>query len=245
MKFRYLILSIICFTASLYPTAKPVKASAGTKFLRVISTETPFYKNIGDEQPLFFLPYTYYVKVIDKDEDYTHVEFSSQLNSITLDGFVPTGLLFDDNLSVLSPYPAVPIVSANACMIYEDSTLLNALQYVFSDRQLVYYGQLQSKSNETLYYVNYNERFGYIKESDVVPFAISNHPNELTFLPDYSSPETNPDTKDDEQTTSVLSIKIVIISCLIFAGAIGLFFAFKKRPKTNNITYFYDENDYE
>ena len=44
---------------------QPKSTFAQSLYLRVITEDTPFYKNLEDAEPLFFLPYTYYVKIIE------------------------------------------------------------------------------------------------------------------------------------------------------------------------------------
>ena len=132
--------------------------------------------------------------------------------------------------------------SKGTAILYEDSALSVQTQYIFKDRKLNYYGELKV-NGLTLFYVGYNSKLGYIKESDVYPFSIPNHPNELTFL----TPETEEIPKEESVSKSqdFFGIKIAIIVCLLFAGLIGLFVALTNKREKTIATTFYDENDYE
>lgn len=219
-------------------------AYAETEYLRIITEDTPFYKNAYDTEPLFFLPYTYYVRVLDRDQAYTHVECKADSNIPAIDGYVPTEMLFDDGLSVIEPYVNLKVKTLSTALLFEDSSLISPLQYVFAEREMVYYGNYVLQNGSIIYYVSYNNRLGYVKESDVYPFAINNHPNELTFLqPEAPSPQ--PEQPQTQSKSEMLSLKIIIIGCLVFAGIIGLIFAVKHKPTKSPAVTFYDENDYE
>ncbi|MBQ3219695.1 MAG: hypothetical protein IJB32_03795 [Clostridia bacterium] len=247
MKKIILFISLILFLGgfcSVYFTTNTANAQA--KYLRVITEDTPFYKNVSDTEPLFFLPYTYYVKVLSDGEVFTHVECQVTGSIPAIDGYVPTEMLFDDGLTVSEPYLNMAVKTATTALLFEDLSLTSPLQYVFSDREMIYLGRHVTKNNVNVYYVSYNNRLGYVKESDIYPFSITNHPNELTFIkpdPPIESTPNSPTESVDEN--NLLSVKILIIASLVFAGIIGLIFAVKHNPKRNTAITFYDENDYE
>ena len=229
----------LCFIV-FFPTTKTVYAYDNGEYLRVIDESTPFYQTQSDSEPLFFLPYTYYVKVLDQNKNFYHVEVYGEFSQPAIDGYVPIGLLFDDGLEVQNPYLSINVYTVNTTVLYADASLTHSLQYVFSDRQLTYYGKITLESGN-VFFVGYNNRLGYVKEENVLPFSIPNHPNPLTFLPD----EKPDDNALNNQPADFLSIRITIIACLIFAGIIGLFVALGKKKETAfNTNEYYDENDY-
>ena len=220
-------------------------AHASSLYLRVITEDTPFYKNITDQAPLFYLPYTYYVKVIGSNNGFYHVECYGNGTSTALDGYVPESFLFNDGLAVTYPYVSLNITTVNTTILYADSELKNNLQYVFQDRTLQYYGSLLT-DNGTIYYVGYNNRLGYVKESDVFPFSIPNHPNELTFIqPEIPETPETPTENSPQSSATPFDLRFAIIACLIFAGLVALFIAFTKGTPTKTAVSYYDENDYE
>ena len=82
-----------------------------------------------------------------------------------------------------------------------------------------------------------------------MPFAVPNHPNELTFLVP-AEPEVEPtiaeeETDDVQKTESVLNIRVAIIAVLGLAGVIALIVALGKKPKAAPAASYYDENDFE
>ena len=223
--------------------AIPNRAFADTNYMRVITEDTPFYKNATDALPLFILPYTYYVNVLGSDENFHHVEIIGD-GIAALDGYVPKGALFDDGLNVSSPYVFITLTTADTAVLYQDQNLTHSIQYIFPERQMQYYGSYKS-GQETLYFVCYNNRLGYVKESTVYPFSVNTHPNELTFIEKNEPPVPEEIPLETEEPEDYFSIKVIILVCLIFAGLLALFVALKQKPKKSVAISYYDENDYE
>ena len=221
----------------------PIKVHAYTEYARVINDTTPFYKTEHDTTPLFYLPYTYYVKVLNKNQEFTHVQIHGENGIPGLDGYVPTNLLFYDNLDVITPYLNLDITTCGTAVLYQDQELGLQSQYVFAQRKLCYYGYLQTDKG-MLYFVGYNGLLGYIEESKILPFTIENHPNELTFIvkPDENQEDTTPST--EVQPTDLFGLKTAIVVCLLFAGLIALFIALGKKQVPTK-TGYYEENDYD
>lgn len=243
-KFIPIIIAISLFMALIPLTEK--KARAQSPYLRVIDESTPFFSNSFSSTPLFYLPYTYYVKVLGENGEFYHVEYGGENNTNSIDGFVPKNLLYKDDLSAQFRYPNISITTATNTLLYLDSSLSSSSQHIFSGRELIYYGNFISPDGSNIYFVGYNNRLGYVKESDIIPFTLSNHPNPLTFIPSIEEPSSDEEVITPENETSSIqsNIRFIIIACLVFAGLIGLFIALKNKPITQNQTY-YDENDYE
>lgn len=236
------IFIIIIFSSMSFLISVPTNAYAKSTYLRVITEDTPFYKNVLDYSPLFYLPYTYYVKVLGEEQDFYHVEVYGYDNA-GLDGFVPKTYLFDDGLEVKNPYLTLKITTAQTALLYADHNLTDSIQYIFPDRELIYYG-CYPMSSGNVYCVSYNDKLGYVKEEAIVPFIIENHPNELTFL----IPDTPPEQQESSPSTlpeDFFGLKVIIVVCLIFAGIIALFVALSKKTNKSIAVGYYDENDYE
>lgn len=212
-------------------------AFAQSEYLRVITRDTPIFSDERMTDFLFYLPYTYYVKVLGVNGDIAHVEYGDFAPA--LDGYVSLSLLYDDGLSVSSPYVSVAVETVQTAPFYKDSSLTSVKRYLFADRTLYYYGLIKDGEG-VAYYVSYNGTLGYIKEDCVKPFYISDHPNELTFIK-----QENPDppviTPEEEQPENPsLTVKILVIGSLILAGIVATFAV--KRPKKS--AEYYDENEF-
>lgn len=233
----FIILINIIFTLGV----KPVKAEGS--YLRVITEDTPFYLTQTDTTPLFFLPYTYYVRVIREELNFYYVEYGEGNDMPCIDGYVPKDMLYDDGLSAESRYPFIKIITSNSSILYEDSNKISSLQYVFKDRELIFYGTNYSTNGETLYFVSYNNKLGYVSEEDVIPFILPNHPNPLTFIPEETPPKTEP-IEPPQKDNNTVTLRYLIIGILAFAGIFALVIVFKGKPNAKTNGYF-DENEYE
>lgn len=222
---------------------KPARAEVKSEYLRVITEDTPFYEDKSEDAPLFYLPYTYYVKVKEYGEVFTRVEYAAE--GFAIDGYVPTDKLFDDGLEVQNPFPQITVLTASTATLYSSAETTFSVQYIFGGRTLYFYGTNFSPQGKTLYYVAYNDRLGYVKEEDLVPFTLSYHPNELTFL--KPEPVEEPKTEEPEQPSAqaVFDLRIAIFAVLGLAGLIALIVAGSRKPKTSPAASYYDENDYE
>ena len=182
--------------------------------------------------------------MISRGDLFTRVEYGS--GGAAIDGYVPTDKLYRDGLSVDAPYPDIKTATAQTTVLYKTAALTSSLQYVFEGRELYLYGKYYSPQGKTLYYVGYNDRLGYVKEEDLVPFTLSNHPNELTFLPSEPKEEEKPEEQQTAEPAERLSVlRIAIFAVLGLAGVIALVFAANKKPKVSPAASYYDENDYE
>ncbi len=242
--FKLLIHPILTIIVSFYCiqpiTLRSVKAySYG--YLRVINETTPFFADRLGESFTCFLPYTYYVKVLGESDGYFHVECYGD-NQPAIDGYVPSSELFSDGLSVSSPYPNVKITTLNTTPLYSNTDMRESLQYVFKNRELNFYGYAQSSLGENLIYVGYNGKLGYIQESEVFPFSVPDHPNELTFL----IPETPKPSPEQTIESESIDLRVIIIGALILACLLAVVVVVKNKPSEKRLEpQYYDENDFE
>ena len=237
---RFFIFAVLLCVISAVTDAYAVKAEA-YKYLRVIDSTTPLFSDAAGADLLCFLPYTYYVKQLDDTGDMIRVECYGDDGGAALEGFVPKDKLFDDGLDVADPYADLTLTAAQSTVLYYDKELTKPQLYVFPERQMRYFGQM-TESGKYIYFVGFGDRVGYIEESGLYPFTLPDHPNELTFL--APEPEEKP-VPESPARSDLLSMRIVIVVCLVFAGLIGLFIAFRPKNKKQPAITYYDENDYE
>lgn len=217
-------------------------------YMRVIDENTAIYKDQYCSDLLFYLPYTYYVKILSYNDFSVFVECFINNTTPSIDGYVKRDLLFNDYTSPSNPYVDLTLKTISTTVLYSDISLNNEICYIFENRNLTFYGRVKDQNDNYYYFVSYNNKLGYVKENTISPFSIENHPNPLTFLPPEQpeQPSETPNENDIQSNDYSFPLKIIIIVCLIFAVIIGFFVAFKKNNSndfsTNN---YYDENDYE
>ena len=242
-KLSFVFVFVFVCALALTPFSQPVLTKAdGVTYMRVVSDDTPFYADNEGRDVLFYLPDSYYVKVLSQGQNLTHVECFGDGVAPTLDGYVPTQKLVENPLFSGNPYLDFYVTTSDSCILYEDCFLTDHLQYVFSGRKLYYYGVYNQDNQENLYFVFYNGKAGYVKESSVLPFEIPLHPDPM---PQEPTPEPPSDTTSTN-VNAFDGVRTAIIICLVLAGVIALLLVIKRRskPSTSAITY-YDDNDYE
>lgn len=227
---------------SFFPILPVISAHAAGDFMRVITADTPLFADETMTDFLFYLPYTYYVKVISVDGEIAHIEYSGDF-APAVDGYTYLSMLYRDELTVENPYPALTIKTCKTATFYSDSKLSEETRYIFPERNLYYYGSIRS-GDEYFYCVSYNGNLGYVKEDCLYPFALNDHPNELTFLKtEEEAKETFSEEKEgNSEKDDPFVLRIIVIGCLVFAGLIAAFAV--KKPKKADAPSYYDENDF-
>lgn len=242
---KFIIIAIVFLFLPFLTPSVYVKAETGFEYGRIITDDTPFYSDADGVNLLFYLPYTYYVKIAEKGEILSHVEMYGENEIPLIDGYVPTEKLFFDGLKVKNPYPSVTLDTLDTSVLYRDRNFSSPVCYIFSQRTLNYVGRITDANGNFYYYVSYNNRLGYVSEDAVAPFTLPDHPNELTFIPSQETEQPTDETPSDTTADDFFSLKVSIVVCLAFAGLTALFIVLKKKDKRSVAISYYDENDYE
>lgn len=216
MKLLCLLLSVFALfnfnVTSVYATAEV--------YSQCKTDNVKFYKDSTIESFMFFLPKSYYVKVLNEGATFTHVEcYGQNVLAPYIDGYILTAdLQIVDNVPE-NPYLNFSIQTANSTNLYTDANFTSVVCHVFENRSLIYYGHAYDKTGNYIYYVFYNNRYGYVLESDIIPFTVPLH---ATFVSD-EIPVTNTET-NVVSTDKNVSVTLIICFCLsgliIFASLI-------------------------
>ena len=229
----------VCFSVSL-SFGLSYTAHADGEFLRVITENTPLYEDKVKSKLLFYLPYTYYVKVLSVEGDVAHIEYAGEF-APAIDGYADYSALFSDGLTVENPYPALTLKTCKTATFYSDLNLTESTRYIFPERTLYYYGFIRLK-DAYIYCVSYGGGLGYVKEDCLYPFTLNDHPNELTFLKAEETSKEIPEEEKESANDNSFILRIIVIGCLILAGLIAAFAV--KKPKKPDALSYYDENDF-
>ncbi len=214
-----------------------VYAEELSTYKRVVTTDTPFYLDQNKTQILFYLPYTYFVKILEDLGELTHIEcYGNSLPKV--DGYVPTNALLKWDTTPQNPYPDLTLTTNKACILYSDNALTKSIHLIFANRELSFIGVYHQVGQENAYMVYYNEYIGYVKESDLLPFEMPLHPEPM---PSGEKEEGVEISTPSFTTNSIL--RYAVIGCLLLAGIIALIFSLRKKNKPTSV--FDGEADYE
>ena len=211
-----LLLILIAITLP-YNAGKSLKiAVAETAYLRVVTKNVMFCASPTSNDVVFELPYSYYVKKTGETGAFYQIEcYGESPYTPLLDGYVlKTDVVTE---STDKPYLNLTVTTATSAILYEDKELTTPIQYVFKNRTLGYYGAYKVGSTYA-YCVTYNDKIGYVRESELIPFDVPLHETPIKLEP--TTPSDTPDT--GSSTTSDNTLKIIVIVAL----AVGAFIIF-------------------
>ena len=231
---RFIAFALTFFSSLTLFSSYGANAKAESEpYYRIIDEITPFFADENQTELLFYLPYTYYVKILSVNGNTAHIEYGN----IAIDGYTYFDKLFREEQSVLLPYPDVSVKTQKSTLLYQDKECLTPVKYVFAERTMRFYGKALL-NNSYVYYVEYNGEMGYVSEESLYPFTVEPHKNPFTFIT-----EENPDQKP--KTNNSLPFKIIIFSCLGLSGIIAIFISIKNKKSPEKLGDYYEENDFE
>ena len=191
-------------------------ALAEEPYLRVVTKNVMFCASPTISDAVFELPYSYYVKKTGETGAFYQIEcYGESPYTPLLDGYVLKTDVISENTD--APYLNLTVTTATSTVLYEDKDLTTPIQYVFKNRTLGYYGAYKL-GNQYAYCVTYNDKIGYVRESELIPFDVPLHATPIKL---------SPVTPDDKQETPIKdtgdsTLKIIVIVAL----GIGAFIIF-------------------
>ncbi|MBR2869981.1 MAG: hypothetical protein IKB98_01170 [Clostridia bacterium] len=241
MKLKILFLLPLVFLSAFfisYCQDVPDAKAEQSVYMRVVDSETPFYLDKSEGEPFFYLPCSYFVKILEEDENFYHVECFGEL-APAIDGFVPKDMLISIDYDVQSPYMQATVTTLSSCMLYADNDAKEGVYHIFPDRSLTLYGSYFEQGEENLYLVCYNDKLGFVKESYLKPFTMPTHP---IPLPQNNSNQVVETSKKQSPSSNFDGLKTAIIICLSLAGVIALCLVVKRKKPSETATTFVDDD---
>ncbi|MBE7090650.1 MAG: hypothetical protein E7363_01920 [Clostridiales bacterium] len=226
------------------------KAMTGLGYVRVINPNVTLYRAPVEHRDyaLFYLPETYYLRVIDAQGGFYEVEYQDGENGFP----VLYGYVKKDAVSLDYPTPTPPFYEQQtlsvikACYVYVSPSENGELLATALQGQTVrLYGAYPDKSGENMfYYVRLGHTMGYLPASACTPPLHIPHPDpvitpsvSVSVMPSVG--ENVPSQVLPVQKTDILKIALILGVCLTVL--LALYTAF--RPKKPQERYF-DEDDF-
>ena len=131
MKKFFAVLIALFFLAPPLAGISPAHA-AETKYGRALHSDIGFYKDNAGSDLLFFLPYSYYVKVLVEGEPYSLVECHDADGETTkIVGYVLTDSLYFDGTLPVNPYLELAVSLKRDAFLYADRLCTEKLTKLF------------------------------------------------------------------------------------------------------------------
>lgn len=210
-----LVLLLLLIAAFLTPAA-PRPASAADGRYAVCEQGVWFYAAANEEERLFRIPDTYYVRVLEEGEHFSTVEYLVDDPPYKkLLGYCRT-----EELLFVGFVPARPFLrkQIEVCYTLPDSGGLGTEQFLTLTRTFVYYGD-RVENGQLYLYVLYGGNFGYIP-ADASP--------EYEHNTDYLAP-TGGETAPTEKTADATQIVIICLACAAAVAVVILLLRGKRR----------------
>lgn len=242
---------LLCFATILYSIFSfliPDKVCAQTEsFSRVLDDSTVIYSDSALSEPLFVLPYSFYVKTEEIYSSCVKVCYGFA------DGITPQiiGYISIDKYNPVdyepkNPYCTISVITKYSDVLLSNLELKRAYFNVGANTNMTLYGEIQGKNGNTFVYVYYNCKLGYLEKSNLNPFVtpinsdpiISDTPDPVVPTSDTKNTESGLD--DNLQIVLIIGISVVSVSIVYF-----LFKPAKNKPykKEESSALTFDEEE--
>lgn len=206
------------------------KAESG-EFARITTSGVYLYSSPDENDGLFTLPQSYFVKITGETDDYYYVSYlADEAPYIKISGYCKKS-----EITRVSFIPDTPYLKYQIEITYTLSNELPENPLSTYKTFAVYYGEFNFGTS-VFYYVNLNGQFGYIPSSNCskLDYPVN---TEHTFSENETPQQSEFSSKQNN------AIRIVLI-CVLSVFAIGaIYFLFKPQKTKNAPKTFYDENE--
>lgn len=219
------------------------------KWARILNDSTPFYADYACTIIKFYLPKTYFIKVVNTGEDVTRVIYMDNDTTLPLrEGYVKTCDIFLFDGIPKSPYPQVLITVNSDEILFADSNKQYPKTVLTAGSTAVYYGAL-TQGTEHFYYVYSNGYIGYVRKGAFAPFEIPAHeipletPKDSSLLDNPLNSQLTSDT-----TTQVMNVdatmKIIITIAVALVSVSVIYLLFRPKNTSSRLVAFHDDEDF-
>lgn len=222
------------------------------KWARIENENTPFYADYGCTMVKFYLPYTYFIKVISTGEDATRVVYMDDSLVLPLrEGYVKTCDIYLFDGTPPNPYPEMSIKITADEILFADSKKQYPKTVLTYGDSATYYGELPI-DGEIFCYVYCNGYIGYVRKSAFTPFELPPHELPLRSEELPAEGETNSSLPVDSLTpqtpapvTTVDStMRVVIIVAIALVCISVIYLLFRPAPARTKLATWQDEEDF-
>ncbi len=202
-------------------TKSNVAFASDGEWARVLNDNTPFYSDSACKMIKFYLPYTYFVKVINIGDDVTRVIYMDGQSTLPQrEGYIKTCDLHIFDGIPTNPYPQVGIKITADEILFADSNKKYPKTVLTNGDEAIYYGEL-TIDNEKFCYVYCNGYIGYVRKNAFAPFEVPLHEIPIkTATPEDSLTSEVIQEESDVNVQSVTAMDSTMRIVIIIAVAV-------------------------
>ena len=213
----YLPLAALLLMIFLGSPAVTASAAEETAYAVAAQPDVWFYASEDESSALFLLPYTYYVKVIRRGEEFSYVEYlTDEPPYKKISGYCRT-----DKLVFVDYVPARPYLRREVTLSYslpQSGTLSGSFSTV--EKSFLYYGH-RYEGTQLYYYVLSGDTFGYVPADRELEYDLNT--DYLDYLASVDA------AGKAGGALSPAAIAVICIAC-VAAVAIAVFVVRGKKP---------------
>ncbi|MBQ9782133.1 MAG: hypothetical protein IJW26_03010 [Clostridia bacterium] len=237
-----LIFNILIF--NLYNVPTNAYASSN-EYMRVLKNDVYLYQDDTFQTKLFIIPYGYFVYLIEEYGDYCKVSYGSNAdNCPVILGYMKLDELTPYNNIPIKPYSVFTITCSQSDIMFNDYDKLNPYFNLPKNSTLTYFGEYVNENNESMLYVYYNSKLGYVDKNSIKSFTVPVSPDKIE-TPSIDEEIVAPNDNNNEFLKNE-SLQIIIIVGISIISISVVYFLFKPtknkiEPEKNQTYEFYDE----
>lgn len=229
MKKLFILLIIIFALCNSFSTSFIVLAETSSENFACVGTENVYlYSSKNEKDGLFIIPQTYYVKIIEKGDDFCLVQYlieSSSTKAIT--GYCKTSELIFVDFTPSRPFLYYSYYLTYYLDGYQNTTPQNNNLSTYKVK-CHYYGDYVIGST-TYHYVLVNGEFGYVPQTVTI-----NYEKNTDYLKSSSNEKNNPTSENNPiNSSNVLYISLVFGLCAVAVAVVYFIFKPSKKEKSN------------
>ena len=230
---KKIILGIFLVVIALTPCS--VKAQEQV-YSRALTTDTGFYSDQNGTYLKFYLPYGYYVKILENGSFYTKVMYMNENSAFpTLTGYIKNVDVITCDYIPSTPYPMLYVTLCEDEVLFSDSQLNVSKVGVYAETSAVYYGEITNSVGVELVYVYCNGYLGYVRKSAFYPFEVPKNPQPIEQVSASSPTQSKKSGGNELQLLVVAGISVIVVTFVYMIFRPGE----KKTEKQPN--RYYDE----
>lgn len=226
------IISLTLFSFIFIPTYK-VKANT-SEYARVLTDNAVIYEDQNLSEPLFTIPYSYYVKIEENLNGITKVSYGDSSNNYPkIVGFINSEELTIVDYIPTNPYYVIKVSTDTADVLFNDVKQTSPYFNVPKNEVMYYYGEIEYLDN-LLCLVYYSKKLGFIDKTCLNPFTITLNPDSIPTIDNDSEIDTQEKPTTSQNFLVNENLRLIIIIGISIISISVVYFLFK--PQKNKIS---------
>lgn len=209
-------------------------AYADTEYARILNEQTPFYSDPGCQMLKFYLPFSYYVRVVKLGSDCIKVAYMENATAPAREGYIKTCDFFPCDYAPENPYPAVNLSLKSDEVLFSTPQADDPRVVLPAGEQACFYGSIDL-GGEVFYYVYSGAYVGYVRKRAFSEHVIPKHtyPLPKEEEPIEEQPESARPSEQEKQNNENSGLSAVIIAIVAVVSVCVIYLLF--RPESRAI----------